>query len=38
MVDGIEYVGFSNAVFTHETIDFDIKFEGGIRKIFVIEY
>jgi hypothetical protein len=30
MINSIENIGFSNTVFTHETIDFDIKFEGSV--------
>lgn len=37
MIDGIKDIGFSNAVFTYETIDFSIEFEGNFREIFIIE-
>ncbi len=37
MIHRIKDIGFSNAIFTHEAIDFGIQFEGHFREIFVIE-
>ena len=37
MIHSIQNIGFSNAVFPYEAIDFSIKFEGGIRKILVVQ-
>jgi hypothetical protein len=36
MINSIQNIGFSNAVFPYEAIDFSIKFEGGISKILVV--
>jgi hypothetical protein len=37
MIDGIQYIGFSDAVFAHKTIYFAVKLEIGFGKVFVIE-
>ncbi len=37
MVNSIENIGFSNAVFAYKTDYFTVKFEAGFCEIFIIE-
>src|SRR5690606_32194872 len=37
MVNGIEHIGFSNAVVSHKTIYLWVEFEGFSFKVFIVE-
>jgi hypothetical protein len=37
MIDGIQHIGFSDAVFAYKTNDLAVKLEIGFGKVFVIE-